>query len=211
MTNIDSSVHCVQIIETDASIRCGLLPSTEYQLSVQLSQVVLQQDNQVLLQWPFRHVRRYGYTTNSFSVEVGSKCDTGEGLFIFRSRRSIQLYHQVIENVAKIKQLKSRQLVRTGSMEVAQSTVPSSQSSSIRSSVLDAHISESANHNNQLHNQHSIRSSIIPHYKRNECEYAQVVRRSAIIDGACTHGQSSTTTTTKTNKIDSERPLIRQR
>ncbi|KAH9398659.1 Insulin receptor binding [Tyrophagus putrescentiae] len=99
--------HDVQIIETEASIGCGLRPSTLYELAVELSQIVLRHDNKLLFVWPLKHVRRYGYTSNSFSIEAGSKCITGEGLFIFRCNEAFQLYNQAIASVARIKQLKN--------------------------------------------------------------------------------------------------------
>lgn len=157
----------VQIIETEASIRCGLRPSTFYELVVEMSQIVLQQDNKILFLWPFKHVRRYGYTSNSFSIEAGSKCTTGEGLFIFRSHKSSQLYNQIIYNVNRIKQLKTRQLLQRSSnvsMDREESTEEDAHTTSLNTCTTRADRSDMV-------------ALSVPHYLQNECEYAQVVKR----------------------------------
>lgn len=177
--NLQQHNH-VQIIETEASIRCGLKPGTVYELVVELSQIVLQQDNNILFLWPFKHVRRYGYTSNSFSIEAGSKCDTGEGLFIFRGHKSIQMYNQIIANVTKIKQLKTRQLLqRSSNVTVAekethekdkhqQSRCGDSREANIMGMVC---LKFGSSPNNTL-------AKPVPHYVHNNCEYAEVKKRS---------------------------------
>lgn len=96
----------VKIIETDASIRCGLKTNTIYELSVGPYRIELQQDHKVLFDWPINYIRRFGYTTQSFSFEVGSKASSGEGLFIFKTKKSRIIYDQILANVDWIKRQK---------------------------------------------------------------------------------------------------------
>lgn len=184
---LPKKMHDVQIIETDASIGCGLIPSTLYELAVELSQIVLRQDNKVLFVWPLKHVRRFGYTSNSFSIEAGSKCITGEGLFIFRCNNAILLYNQAIASVDRIKQLKSRQLLHSQpkvivpsavsfdeELFLGPSTMPSSGTQPERAGLLTPIPKR----------EFSLDAStdqIIPHYVRNNCEYAEVMTRREII------------------------------
>lgn len=173
-----SNLHHVQIIETEASIGCGLRPSTLYELTVELSQIVLQQDNTVLVLWPLKYVRRFGYTSNSFSIEAGSKCETGEGLFIFRSPQAIKLYNLANESVAKIKQIKSRQLQRN----MPQPSMPSLE----QTAVAPAESPKWQGSQPSWFLPNPARSRLcpnptnlqmIPHYMRNNCEYAQIIKR----------------------------------
>jgi len=161
----------VQIIETEASIRCGLTLSTIYELVVELCQIVLQQDHKVIIVWPFKHIRRYGYTNNSFSIEAGSKSVTGEGLFIFRSTQSVRLYNQTIANVTKLKQLKMRQLMQRpfDTLQVADKTHSAVNERYAQSCELVKSLDQ---------DKQSSCSTTIPHYVRNNCEYAQVVKQS---------------------------------
>ena len=111
---ITSQIYHVQVIETDASIRCGLKPFTIYRLIIGSNQLQLKADHNnkdddrlnVLFEWPYKYVRRYGYTSNSISFEAGSKCQTGEGLFIFRNKKSKILYNQITNNIDRIKRQK---------------------------------------------------------------------------------------------------------
>ncbi|KAF7490561.1 hypothetical protein SSS_10431 [Sarcoptes scabiei] len=111
----------VQVIETDASQRCGLRPIQIYRLILEPTNIILVKNknfdhsNDVVhrnddckndcihLEWPYKFIRRYGYTNNSFSFEAGSKCISGEGLFIFRNKRSKILYDQINFNIETIK------------------------------------------------------------------------------------------------------------
>lgn len=178
------TLHDVQIIETEASIGCGLRPSALYELAVELSQIVLRHDNKLLFVWPLKHVRRYGYTSNSFSIEAGSKCITGEGLFIFRCNEAIQLYNQAIASVARIKQLKSKQsaLVHSPPKVMLHSTTPFDEELFL--GPMYGAPPESASlslltpiSRKDLCSDSSNSQGRIPHYVRNNCEYAEVMKR----------------------------------
>lgn len=179
-------MHDVQIIETDASIGCGLRPSTLYELAVELSQIVLRQDNKLLFVWPLKHVRRYGYTSNSFSIEAGSKCETGEGLFIFRCNDAIQLYNQAIASVDRIKQLKSRQLLHAKPKVIVPPAVSFDEEPFLGSPSMPSTGAQAERAGISLLTPIPKRefrvvdaptSQMIPHYVRNNCEYAEVMKR----------------------------------
>lgn len=149
-------VYHVQIIETDASIRAGLKPIMFYRLVIRPNQIELEDNDRSLYNWPFKYIRRYGYTSNSFSLEAGSKCDTGEGLFIFRNRHSKSLYNQIIVNVSKIKKLK----FNTDSFDNCSSS----------GSKEDDSRNSRARYANSL-------PLPTPHYELNGSMYAQVVKK----------------------------------
>lgn len=150
----------VQIIETDASIRVGLQPIMFYRLVIQLNQMELNDGYKILCRWPFKYVRRYGYTRSSFSFEAGSKCETGEGLFIFRNPMSKTLYNQIIANVSHIKQLR-----HTDSINVDKFHVKSDTS---RQSLHDLGTPNTAN---------ALDNTVVPHFELNGSIYAQVDKK----------------------------------
>lgn len=158
-----SSSSCpasVKIIETDVSIRCGLKTDTIYELMIGPYRIELQQDHKVLFDWPFNYIRRFGYTTQSFSFEVGSKASSGEGMFIFKTKRARIIYDQILANVDCIK----RQRLTT-------TTTP------------EAIASDGQGPGSGIESKHQLSTASIPHIVHNNSEYAQVVKgqRRAIV------------------------------
>lgn len=214
LSQLYMKMHDVQIIETDASIGCGLRANILYELAVELSQIVLRQDNQVLFVWPLKHVRRYGYTSNSFSFEAGSKCITGEGLFIFRCNNAIQLYNQAIASVDRIKQLKSRQLLQTQPKIIVPSAMPFDEKLFLETDLMASSGAQPERAGISLltpipkkeFSSDASTDQIIPHYVRNNCEYAEVMKRreSNVKSDSQTSNQQSTPLLRINTTIDQE-------
>lgn len=57
----------------------------------------------ILFTWPYRHIRRYGCTTENFSFEAGRKCSSGEGLFTFSTTDGMLIFQSVDAHVLALK------------------------------------------------------------------------------------------------------------
>ncbi|XP_014777273.1 docking protein 5 [Octopus bimaculoides] len=75
----------VEVIKSDVSVRCNL--SGSYSLLLSKSSISLLNKNRQITyyEWPYRYIRRYGKTANSFTFEAGRKCQSGEGNFQFKT------------------------------------------------------------------------------------------------------------------------------
>ena len=97
-------VYRVKIIDTDASIRCGLKNHCDnYTVIITSVSISLAEDGKILFVWPFRHIRRYGCTKDGFSLEAGRKCSSGEGLFSFITKDGNTLFQSVASHVNSLK------------------------------------------------------------------------------------------------------------
>lgn len=92
-------VYTVKIISTDASDRCALHGT--YQLTVTAVNIAISQTvgnvkpNKALHMWPYRHIRRFSQTKDTFSFEAGRKCSSGEGLFSFETNEGKVIFRSV--------------------------------------------------------------------------------------------------------------------
>jgi hypothetical protein len=98
-------IYRIKLIDTDASIRCGLKSNLDsyFTLIVTSVSISLAEDGKVLFTWPFRHIRRYGCTKEGFSLEAGRKCVSGDGLFSFVTRDGNSIFQSVATHVNSLK------------------------------------------------------------------------------------------------------------
>lgn len=165
------SVYHVQVIETDASIRCGLRPLVIYKLLINTNEIQLADEQKsIQFKWPYKHVRRYGYTTNSLSFEAGSKCITGEGLFIFRNKKSKQLYNQITANIDQIKKQHCR-VENQNKESLKEQHQPQEQLNKIKNDRLPLNSNNRSMEDNER----------IPHLFINGCPYAQIFKQKKTI------------------------------
>ncbi|KAJ8271196.1 hypothetical protein COCON_G00100550 [Conger conger] len=82
----------VTVQQTEASERCGLQGA--HWLSVDDHALTLSDGHahNILLAWPYRLLRRYGYDKGMFSVEAGRRCESGPGTFSFVSAQGGQIF-----------------------------------------------------------------------------------------------------------------------
>ncbi|XP_017783252.1 PREDICTED: docking protein 2 [Nicrophorus vespilloides] len=110
----DNDLYCsigegtfnVKLYETDASIRCNLLPKN-YILMLTATAIQLREvsDDALLFTWPYQFVRRYGYSEGKFTFEAGRKCDSGEGKFLLEHSNEQEIFRYVTMKMKSMKKL----------------------------------------------------------------------------------------------------------
>lgn len=106
-SSIDTQVYGIKMIDTEASLRCGL--QGEFYLVVTSVSISLAEEaaqgriGKVVYTWPYRHIRRYGCSKDSFSFEAGRKCSSGEGLFCLISKDASTIFQSVDTHVNSLK------------------------------------------------------------------------------------------------------------
>ena len=73
----------------------GLLQVTDTDLIL-----TLQMDRRKKIEWPLKHLRRYGCDGHIFSIEAGSKCPAGEGMYAFSTDHAQELFEVVAKTVS---------------------------------------------------------------------------------------------------------------
>ena len=73
----------------------GLLQVTDTDLIL-----TLQMDRRKKIEWPLKHLRRYGCDGHIFSIEAGSKCPAGEGMYAFSTDHAQDLFEVVAKTVS---------------------------------------------------------------------------------------------------------------
>ncbi|XP_046346688.2 TRIO and F-actin-binding protein-like [Haliotis rufescens] len=56
----------------------------------------------LILEWPYLCVRRYGRTQNLFTVEAGRRCKTGKGVFVMETTEGQAVMDQIVERTKQI-------------------------------------------------------------------------------------------------------------
>ncbi|KAL6117851.1 dok3 [Pungitius sinensis] len=79
--------YLVTIQSTEASRRCKL--AGEYLVSPEHEAVRLLDINtgHIFYRWPYKFLRKFGLVEGGFRIEAGRRCESGEGVFIFLSRK----------------------------------------------------------------------------------------------------------------------------
>ncbi|KAK7125945.1 hypothetical protein R3I93_021352 [Phoxinus phoxinus] len=91
-------------VGTEAAIRCSLYG--DYILTPLQDCLILKdvKTKEVLFNWPYCYVRKFGQDTLSFSFEAGRRCESGEGNFEFATHQGERLFDVVsasIQNLPK--------------------------------------------------------------------------------------------------------------
>ncbi|XP_049428424.1 docking protein 3 [Epinephelus fuscoguttatus] len=88
----DASEFWVQVQRTDAATRCGLKGS--YWLQVGQEALLLRetQKKDVVREWPYELLRRYGKDKLALTIEAGRRCDSGPGTFTFETQQAEKIF-----------------------------------------------------------------------------------------------------------------------
>ncbi|KAM9457262.1 docking protein 3 isoform 2-T2 [Clarias gariepinus] len=89
----------VKVATSEASIRCCLFGA--YLLSPEKENLCLldMKTGQAVFFWPYRFLRRFGLVKEGITIEAGRRCQTGEGVFIFLSKKGPQIYQAIEEAI----------------------------------------------------------------------------------------------------------------
>lgn len=89
----------VEVDDTAAAIHCELHGMYRLLLSQQHITLTDPDTSNPVITWMYRHIRRFGYSERSLTIEGGSKCGIGQGLFIFKTDRGNQLMDAINERM----------------------------------------------------------------------------------------------------------------
>ncbi|XP_070684596.1 docking protein 2 [Pempheris klunzingeri] len=92
----------VVVQKTDAATRCGLQGS--YWLQVGREALLLRetQRRNILREWPYELLRRYGKDKLALTIEAGRRCDSGPGTFTFETQQAEKIF-SLIQRIIKQK------------------------------------------------------------------------------------------------------------
>ncbi|GFT74388.1 docking protein 1 [Nephila pilipes] len=103
----EPEIYSVKAVAAEAVLRNNLkgdyklvITSVNFSITEECS---LGRIGRVILTWPYRHIRRYGCSTESFSFEAGRKCASGEGLFTFATTDGMKIFQSVDSHVSALK------------------------------------------------------------------------------------------------------------
>jgi len=108
--SIEAGVFQVRLVNSKASLRCGLTSGDNYTLIAASTELRLKYQNDsnedtFLYNWPYRYIRKYGYKSGQFCFEAGRKCGSGEGVFIFEHSNHQEIFKCISQKMKKMKEM----------------------------------------------------------------------------------------------------------
>lgn len=97
----------MRLVSSDASERCGLKEQS-YTLVITPDTLQLRESDEndsLLLTWPYRFIRRYGYRAGRFTFEAGRKCVSGEGVFHLEHSNQQEIFRCISSKMKNMKKL----------------------------------------------------------------------------------------------------------
>lgn len=103
--SLDMWTYNVEMSDTDASLRCQLFGPYRLQLTKQGFFLLTINERRVLYQWPYHFIRRFGKSQNTFTIQAGRKCESGEGSFCFATKpgESLEIFQRVNQLTLQLK------------------------------------------------------------------------------------------------------------
>ncbi|XP_041078879.1 docking protein 3-like [Polyodon spathula] len=91
----------VTVQVTEASLRCDLYG--DYILAAGKEDITLLEprSKQVLYNWPYRLLRRFGQDKTAFTFEAGRRCKSGEGYFMFLSKNVPEIFRAMEQGIGQ--------------------------------------------------------------------------------------------------------------
>ncbi|XP_030001014.1 docking protein 1 isoform X2 [Sphaeramia orbicularis] len=122
-TDLPPNIYKVTVQSTEASRRCKL--SGDFLISPDSEAVMLLDVSSscIIYRWPYRMLRKFGQVEGGFSIEAGRRCESGQGLFIFLSRQSPEIFQFISSQCLQKKSMMEQLNVHRRSLS-DQSLVP---------------------------------------------------------------------------------------
>ncbi|XP_026158246.1 docking protein 1-like [Mastacembelus armatus] len=86
-----ASEFWVVIQKTDAATRCGLQGSYWLQIGPE-SLLLKESQKNIVREWPYELLRRYGKDKLALTIEAGRRCHSGPGTFIFETQQAEKIF-----------------------------------------------------------------------------------------------------------------------
>ncbi|XP_042340255.1 docking protein 3-like [Plectropomus leopardus] len=88
----DASEFWVVVQRTDAATRCGLKGSYWLQVGQEALLLKETQKKNIVREWPYELLRRYGNDKMALTIEAGRRCDSGPGVFTFETQQAEKIF-----------------------------------------------------------------------------------------------------------------------
>nr|XP_046256848.1 docking protein 1-like [Scatophagus argus] len=97
----EASEYWVAIQKTDAATRCGLQGS--YWLEVGREALLLRekQKKNIVSEWPYELLRRYGKDKLTLTIEAGRRCESGPGSFTFETQQAEKIFSMIQSTIKR--------------------------------------------------------------------------------------------------------------
>ncbi|XP_058974451.1 docking protein 1 isoform X1 [Musca domestica] len=118
-SSYEDGLFIVSLIPTEASNRCNIDPKC-YMLHLTATELQLKSisgSKNVISNWPYRFIRKYGYRDGKFTFEAGRKCSTGEGIFILDHTSPQDVFRCMSSKMKSMKKLISGDVINIDSCE----------------------------------------------------------------------------------------------
>ncbi|KAM4584894.1 docking protein 1 [Odontesthes bonariensis] len=112
----------VVIQRTDAAVRCGLQGSFWLQVGQEALQLKDTQKKNIVREWPYKLLRRYGRDKLALSIEAGRRCGSGPGTFSFETQQAEKIF-SLIQSTIKQKSSSAAPGIQTQEGETVSVTV----------------------------------------------------------------------------------------
>lgn len=106
-TSYGDGIFTVNIVASDiAQLQCKL-EAKSYILHLTTTEIQLKniENNSMIVKWPYRYIRKYGYRDGKFTFEAGRKCDTGEGVFSLHHTNPQEVFRCMAAKMKSMKKL----------------------------------------------------------------------------------------------------------
>ncbi|KAM9857718.1 docking protein 3-like [Aulostomus maculatus] len=98
----EASDFWVVVQRTDAALRCGLQGSYWLRVGQRALQLKEPQKMNIVREWPYELLRRYGNDKLALTIEAGRRCDSGPGTFNFETQQAKKIF-SLIQSAIKLR------------------------------------------------------------------------------------------------------------